>query len=70
MELASVLTLDHLQSVSLEEFLRAVLKQKRPLTVQFPDGEAVMVQPKPDLSPLPALDGYVPDGWREAIYAE
>lgn len=33
---------------------------------QFPDGEAGTVQPK--LQPLPILEGYVPEGWKDEIY--
>jgi hypothetical protein len=25
---------------------------------------------KPKLEPLPVLEGYVPEGWKDAVYAE
>jgi hypothetical protein len=53
---------------SLEDVLREVAERKEILTVHFPDGEDVVIQPAPKLKPLHVLEGYVPDGWREAIY--
>jgi len=54
----------------LEEVLREVAMRKEILTVHLPGGEDVVIQPAPKLKPLPVLEGYVPDGWREAIYGE
>ena len=56
-----IVTLDQLAGISIEEFLSRVL-QEGTLTVQFPDGEAVTIQPKPKLQSLPVLEGYVPKG--------
>lgn len=70
MELRSTLTLDQLKSVSLTDFLHLVLEQDRRLEIQMPDGDVLIVQPEAGLIPLPELEGYVPDGWKDAIYAQ
>ena len=67
MDATPVITLDQLAGISIEEFLGRAL-QEGTLTVQFPDGEAVTIQPKPKLQPLPILEGYVPKGWKDEIY--
>ena len=64
----STLSVDSLKNLSIEEFLVSILQQKSTITVQFPTGEAVVIQPKQVLLPLPILDGYVPQGWKDAIY--
>ena len=69
MDTPSVVLLDELKSLSIEEFLQTVLQQGTPLTVQFPTGETVVVQPQHPLLPLPILDGSMPEGWKDAIYS-
>ena len=68
MDATPVITLDQLAGISIEEFLGRAALQEDTLTVQFPDGEAVTIQPKPKLQPLPVLEGYVPKGWKDEIY--
>ncbi|MFH1633287.1 MAG: hypothetical protein ABIG63_04645 [Chloroflexota bacterium] len=70
MEFRYTLTLEQLNNVSLTEFLRLVLEQNRRLEVRMPDGDVLIVQPEAGLIPLPELEGYVPDGWKDAIYAQ
>ncbi|KAM3110762.1 hypothetical protein ACJ2PR_24995 [Phormidesmis sp. 146-33] len=67
MDATPVITLDQLAGISIEEFLGRAL-QEGTLTVQFPDGEVVTIQPKPKLQPLPVLEGYVSKGWKDEIY--
>ena len=38
------------------------------VTVLLPDGKEVLIEPKPRLKPLPVLEGYVPAGWKDALY--
>jgi hypothetical protein len=64
-----VVFLDELKSLSLEEFLDTVLKQGKTLTVRFPTGETIVVQPQSQLQSLPVLDGSIPKGWKDAIYS-
>ena len=62
------LTLDDLREQTLEEVLRRVAKQQQALTVHLPEGETVAIQPFPRLKPLPVLEGFVPEGWKDALY--
>ena len=62
------LTLAELETRQLREILETVLLKHIALTVQLPDGDEVVIQPKARLKPLPVLNGYIPDGWRDAIY--
>ena len=63
------IALEDIKEQSLEEVLREVVQRYTHLIVQMPDGEEVVIGLKPRLKPLPVLDGYVPEGWKEAIYA-
>jgi hypothetical protein len=36
--------------------------------VVLPDGGEVLLEPKPALRPLPNLEGFVPEGWKDAVY--
>ena len=62
-------TLEQLRDTSIADFFRLVLKNNSPLQVFMPDGETVVVHPKPKLIPLPELEGAVSKGWKDAIYA-
>lgn len=62
------LKLEALEKKKPKEILQAVLANQTVLTVQFPGGEEVIIQPKLPLKPLPTLNGYIPKGWKEAIY--
>ena len=60
--------LDDLREHTLEEVLREVVRRQEVLTVRLPEGEVVAIRPVPRLKPLPVLDGFVPKGWKDAIY--
>ncbi len=63
-----VLELDDLRGRTLEDILQEVAARQTVLTVRLPKGDAVAIQPAPRLKPLPVLDGFVPQGWKDAIY--
>ncbi len=63
------IALEDIKEQSLEQVLRKVVRRYTHLIVQMPDGEEVVIGLKPRLKPLPVLDGYVPEDWKEAIYA-
>jgi hypothetical protein len=65
---SKTLKLNEIEKRRLVDILQHVLKKQLLLTVQFPGGEEVIIQPKPPLKPLPILEGYVPSGWKDAIY--
>jgi len=62
------LTLDDLREQTLEDVLRRVVRRQEVLTVRLPEGETVAIQPSPRLKPLPVLEGFVPEGWKDAVY--
>ena len=68
MSAQETLKLEELKHKSLEEILQSVSVKKQVLTVRLTNGAEVIIQPKPELKPLPVLEGYVPEGWKEAIY--
>jgi hypothetical protein len=51
----------------LGDVLREVASEQEVLTIELPEGEAVTIQPVPRLRPLLVLEGYVPEGWKDAI---
>ena len=61
-------TLEALKGQSLEELLYQVAEQGVTMTVLLPDGKEVVIEPKWYLKPLPRLAGYVPAGWKDAVY--
>lgn len=68
--ITQTMTLQDLQQRPLEELLRSIVALRQVVFVTLPTGAEVMIQPKPQLPPLPELDGAVPATWKEAIYAE
>jgi len=65
---SQTLKLDELGNKHINEILQIVLTKQLALTVQLPDGDEVIIQPKPLLKPLPILEGSIPGDWKEAIY--
>ncbi|MGH7964360.1 MAG: hypothetical protein ACRERD_21505 [Candidatus Binatia bacterium] len=63
------LTLAELKEESLEQILQQIVDQQSIVTVLLPNGKEVVIEPKLRLQPLPELEGHVPEGWKEAVYA-
>ena len=63
-----VLTMEELKHLSFEEVIRQVLAEQKTVTVQVSDNQAVTIQLKPALKPMLVLDGYIPEGWKDAVY--
>ncbi len=53
---------------SVDELLQEVTKKQETLRVEMAGGEFVEIKPLPKLKPLTRLEGYVPPGWKDAIY--
>jgi hypothetical protein len=64
-----VLTFDDVKGRPFEDVIQDILAQESTVTVLLPDGKAVVIEPKPRLKPLPELEGRLPEGWKDAIYA-
>ncbi len=62
--------LDEIKNKSIEEFLLSVSQDDQILIVELPNGSEIIIQPKPNLKPLPVLEGHIPSGWKEALYNE
>jgi hypothetical protein len=63
------LTLEELKQQSLEDLLHEIVMQGTIIVVRLPEGGEIVMGPKQPLEPLPVLDGYVPEGWKDAIYS-
>jgi len=68
MATAKTMTLAELKQTSLDAFFQSLTANKQVITVTLPDGNEVIIQSKPELKPLPLLQGTIPEGWKEAIY--
>jgi len=64
------LTLAELKQHALEDILNSVWFNRQSITVQLTPSAEIVIQPKPQLKPLPVLKGHVPTGWKEEIYDE
>lgn len=69
MECTSQIALESIKNLSIEDFLH-LLREKETLVVQVSSSEFVRIQTSRELPLLPKLDGYVPPGWKDAIYHE
>jgi hypothetical protein len=65
-----ILTLNDVKHRTVEELLRSVVNTQQILDIRLPNGAEVMIQPKPVLKELPVLEGYIPAGWKDAIYQD
>jgi hypothetical protein len=63
------LTLEELKQRSLDEILREIVEQRIVLVVRLPEGHEILLEPRSTLLPLPRLEGYVPQGWKDAVYS-
>jgi hypothetical protein len=68
--MSKTLTIDEAKARSLEELLLDVTQSREALRIEMPEGEVVEITPVPKLKPLNRLEGYVPAGWKDAIYGE
>jgi hypothetical protein len=66
--MSRTLTMDEAKSHPLEELLREIDATQVPVRVILEDGHEVEIKPAPTLKPLLTYDGYVPEGWKDAIY--
>lgn len=64
------LTLEEVKGRAVDELLREVATQREVMRVVLDNGEMVVIQPATLLKPLPELKGFVPEGWKDAVYGE
>ena len=61
-------TLAELKGRTLAELLHEVARSGEAITVVLDEGESVTIEPAAQLQPLPALEGRLPEGWKDAVY--
>jgi hypothetical protein len=64
------MTLDEVRERPVDELFHEVINEREAVTVVLASGEMVVIQPAPSLKPLPELEGFVPEGWKDAVYGE
>jgi hypothetical protein len=62
------LTMDEAKARPLEELLREVAERGETLRIVLDENDEVEIKLTPHLKPLITFEGYVPDGWKDAIY--
>lgn len=62
------LSLEAIKGLSLEDLFAWVLQERQTLTIRLSNDQAIIIAPQEKLKPLPVLDGYIPRGWKDAIY--
>lgn len=60
--------IEELYGYALEAVPQGVVRDQQILTIEFPNGQEVIIQPKSSLQPLPVMDGHLPSDYKEAIY--
>ena len=63
------LTLADFKERALDKILQEVADRLVSVTILLPDGKEVVIEPKRRLQPLPELEGHIPEGWKDALYA-
>lgn len=58
-------TIDELSEKSIKSIVEEAIENNETIVVTLESGKAVEIRP---LSDLPVFEGYVPDGWKEAVY--
>ena len=62
------LTMEEAKARPLEELLREVTESREPIWVVLDENDQVEIKPALRLKPLETLPGYMPEGWKDAIY--
>jgi len=65
---SQTLKLEAIKDIAVGEIIWQVLRERQTLTIWVSSDQEVVIEPKQKLKPLPVLDGYVPQGWQDAIY--
>ena len=63
------LTVDEVKGHALDDLLREVARNHESITVVLEQGQAVEIRSLDSLKPLPELEGSIPAGWKDDIYA-
>ena len=63
------LTMNEVKGRPLDELLREVVQNRETVTIILEQGQALEIRPLESLKPLPELEGFVPEEWKDGIYA-
>ena len=67
--MSKVMTIDEAIAFPFEDLLREVNETQESVRVVLEAGDEIEIKPAtPRLKPLMQFPGYVPDGWKDAIY--
>ncbi len=66
--MAKILTMDEVKARPIEELLCEVDATRETLRIVLEAGHEIEIKPVLKLKPLQTFEGYVPDGWKDAIY--
>ena len=66
--MSKTLTMDEANMHSPEELLREIDATQESVRVVLEDGHEIEIKPSAKLEPMLTYDGYVPEGWKDAIY--
>ena len=64
------LTLADFKDGALDKILQDVADRHISVTILLPDGKEVVIEPKLQLQSLPELEERIPEGWKDALYAQ
>ena len=65
-----IVTLDEVRERTVDKLLHEVASEREAVTVVLGDSEGVVIQLAPSLKRLSELEGFVPEGWKDAVYGE
>ena len=68
--MAKVMSLEEVRVRTVEELLNHVADLHETVRVTLAEGREIEIMPVPALKPLTRLEGYVPAGWKDAVYGE
>ena len=66
--MSKTLTIMEANARSLADLLREVHRSQEPVRILMEDGNELEIKPAGKLMPLLTYEGYVPSGWKDAIY--
>ena len=67
-KMPKTLTMDEVKARPVEELLQEVDDTQEAVRIVLAEGHEIDIKPAPKLKPLITFEGYVPDGWKDAIY--
>ena len=67
-DVSRMMTIDEAKVRSLLELLEEIDESQESICVVLKAGHEIEIKPVPQLKPLKTLEGFVSEGWKDAIY--